>query len=182
MYHLSINPTKVVTMRCILKFLQWIYYLLLDACIIRKMLKLLKCENNGINVLVEISDKRKSSTDLSASQPPLKKMASDVSMSPMGSAAPGAGNMPGSMDGFSAQLPNPSMMQASSSGQKVESMTAAGAIRRDQGNNHAQRVSAVLRQAWKEDQDAGHLLGSLHEVFGEAIFSFIQPPELSIFL
>lgn len=126
--------------------------------------------------------KRKSSTDLSASQPPLKKMASDVSMSPMGSAAPGAGNMPGSMDGFSAQLPNPSMMQASSSGQKVESMTAAGAIRRDQGNNHAQRVSAVLRQAWKEDQDAGHLLGSLHEVFGEAIFSFIQPPELSIFL
>lgn len=127
-------------------------------------------------------NKRKSSTDLSASQPPLKKMASDVSMSPMGSAAPGAGNMPGSVDGFSAQLPNPSMMQASSSGQKVESMTAAGAIRRDQGNNHAQRVSAVLRQAWKEDQDAGHLLGSLHEVFGEAIFSFIQPPELSIFL
>ncbi|XP_044380158.1 transcription initiation factor TFIID subunit 6 isoform X1 [Triticum aestivum] len=127
-------------------------------------------------------NKRKSSTDLSASQPPLKKMASDVSMSPMGSAAPGAGNMPGSMDGFSAQLPNPSMMQASSSGQKVESMTAAGAIRRDQGNNHAQRVSTVLRQAWKEDQDAGHLLGSLHEVFGEAIFSFIQPPELSIFL
>lgn len=127
-------------------------------------------------------NKRKSSTDLSASQPPLKKMASDVSMSPMGSAAPGAGNMPGSMDGFSAQLPNPSMMQASSSGQKVESMTAAGTIRRDQGNNHAQRVSAVLRQAWKEDQDAGHLLGSLHEVFGEAIFSFIQPPELSIFL
>ncbi|XP_037445640.1 transcription initiation factor TFIID subunit 6-like isoform X2 [Triticum dicoccoides] len=127
-------------------------------------------------------NKRKSSTDLSASQPPLKKMASDVSMSPMGSAAPGAGNMPGSMDGFSAQLPNPSMMQASSSGQKVESMTAAGAIRRDQGNNHAQRVSTVLRQAWKEDQDAGHLLGSLHEVFGEAIFSFIQPPELSVFL
>uniref|UniRef100_M8C466 Transcription initiation factor TFIID subunit 6 n=1 Tax=Aegilops tauschii TaxID=37682 RepID=M8C466_AEGTA len=127
-------------------------------------------------------NKRKSSTALSASQPPLKKMASDVSMSPMGSAAPGAGNMPGSMDGFSAQLPNPSMMQASSSGQKVESMTAAGAIRRDQGNNHAQRVSTVLRQAWKEDQDAGHLLGSLHEVFGEAIFSFIQPPELSIFL
>ncbi|XP_037480427.1 transcription initiation factor TFIID subunit 6-like isoform X3 [Triticum dicoccoides] len=127
-------------------------------------------------------NKRKSSTDLSASQPPLKKMASDVSMSPMGSAAPVAGNMPGSMDGFSAQLPNPSMMQASSSGQKVESMTAAGAIRRDQGNNHAQRVSTVLRQAWKEDQDAGHLLGSLHEVFGEAIFSFIQPPELSIFL
>lgn len=126
-------------------------------------------------------NKRKSSIDLSASQPPLKKMASDVSMSPMGS-APVAGNMPGSMDGFSAQLPNPSMMQASSSGQKVESMTAAGAIRRDQGNDHAQRVSAVLRQAWKEDQDAGHLLGSLHEVFGEAIFSFIQPPELSIFL
>lgn len=128
-----------------------------------------------------MSDKRKSSTDLSASQPPLKKMASDVAMSSMGSAAPVAGNMPGSMDGFSAQLPNPSM-QASSSGQKIENMATAGTIRRDQGNNHAQRVSTVLRQAWKEDQDAGHLLGSLHEVFGEAIFSFIQPPEISFFL
>jgi hypothetical protein len=28
----------------------------------------------------------------------------------------------------------------------------------------------------------GHLLESLHGVFGEAIFSFIQPPEISFFL
>ncbi|KAM0866969.1 hypothetical protein ACQ4PT_042301 [Festuca glaucescens] len=128
-------------------------------------------------------NKRKSSTDLSASQPPLKKMASDASMSSLGSAAPMAGTMPGTMDGFSAQLPNPSMTQASSSGQMVDGIAAAGAIRRDQeGNHHAQRVSTVLRQAWKEDQDAGHLLASLHDVFGEAIFSFIQPPEISFFL
>ncbi|KAM0898300.1 hypothetical protein ACQ4PT_022014 [Festuca glaucescens] len=128
-------------------------------------------------------NKRKSSTDLSASQPPLKKMASDVSMSSMSSAATMAGNMPGSVDGFSAQLPNPSMMQASSSGQMADGIAAAGLIRRDHGgNHHAQMVSAVLRQAWKEDQDAGHLLASLHDVFGEAIFSFIQPPEISFFL
>ncbi|CAM0958837.1 unnamed protein product [Alopecurus aequalis] len=131
-------------------------------------------------------NKRKSSTDLSESQSPLKKMASDAPMSSMGSAVPMAGAMPGSMDGFSAQLPNPnSMMQASSSGQMADGVAAAaGAIRRDQlgGSQHAQRVSAVLRQAWKEDQDAGHLLSSLHDVFGEAIFSFIQPPEISFFL
>ena len=101
-------------------------------------------------------------------------MASDASMNSMGSAAPMAGNMPGSM------------MQASSSGQMADGMAAAAGavVRRDQGGSqqHAQRVSAVLRQAWKEDQDAGHLLSSLHEVFGEAIFSFIQPPEISFFL
>ena len=111
-------------------------------------------------------------------------MASDASMNAMGTAAPMAGTMTGSMDGFTAQLPNPSsMMQASSSGQMADGIAAA-VVRRDLlgGSQHAQRVSAVLRQAWKEDQDAGHLLSSLHDVFGEAIFSFIQPPEISFFL
>jgi transcription initiation factor TFIID subunit 6 len=132
---------------------------------------------------VQISDKNKSSTDLSASQPSLKKMASDASKNFMGSAAPVVGNMPGCMGGFSAQLPNPSMIQASSSGQMADGIAAAGGIQRDQGgNHHAQRASAVLRQAWKEDQHTGHLLESLHGVFGEAIFSFIQPPKISFFL
>ncbi|PAN30330.1 hypothetical protein PAHAL_5G303800 [Panicum hallii] len=126
-------------------------------------------------VLTNNPNKRKSSIDLSASQPPLKKMAPDTSINSM------AGNMQGAMDGFSTQLGNPSMMQASSSGQMVESIPLA-AIRRDQGSDLAQRVSTVLRQAWKEDQDAGHLLGSLYEVFGEAIFSFVQPPEISLFV
>lgn len=101
-------------------------------------------------------------------------MATDASVNSM------AGNMQGAMDGFSTQLGNPGMMQASSSGQIVESIASAG-IRRDQGNDLAQRVSTVLRQAWKEDQDAG-LLGSLYEVFGEGIFSFVQPPEMSLFV
>ncbi|CAL4976047.1 unnamed protein product [Urochloa decumbens] len=126
-------------------------------------------------VLTNNPNKRKSSTDLSASQPPLKKMATDASVNSM------AGNMQGAMDAFSTQLGNPSMMQASSSGQMVESIPSTG-IRRDQGSDLAQRVSVVLRQAWKEDQDAGHLLGSLYEVFGEAIFSFVQPPEISLFV
>ncbi|CAL5080646.1 unnamed protein product [Urochloa decumbens] len=125
-------------------------------------------------------NKRKSSTDLSASQPPLKKMATDVSVSSMASASV-AGNMQGAMDGLSTQFANPGMMQASSSGQMMENIASA-AIWRDQGSDLAQRVSTVLRQAWKEDQDAGHLLGSLYEVFGEAIFSFVQPPEISLFV
>ncbi|GJN21304.1 hypothetical protein PR202_gb08769 [Eleusine coracana subsp. coracana] len=124
-------------------------------------------------------NKRKSSTDLSASQPPLKKMATDASMNSM-AASSMAGNMQGTMDGFSTQLANPGMMQASSTSQMVEN--TAVAVRREQGSDLAQRVSTVLRQAWKEDQDAGHLLGSLYEVFGEAIFSFVQPPEISIFV
>jgi len=126
-------------------------------------------------VLTNNPNKRKSCTDLSASQPLLKKMAPDTSVNSM------AGNMLGAMDGFSTQLGNPGMMQASSSRQMVESIPSA-AIRRDQGSDLAQRVSTVLRQAWKEDQDAGHLLGSLYEVFGEAIFSFVQPPEISLFV
>jgi transcription initiation factor TFIID subunit 6 len=89
-----------------------------------------------------------------------------------------AGNMQGAMDGFSTQLANPGMVQASSAAQMVENTASV----RDPGSDLAQRVSMVLRQAWKEDQDAGHLLGSLHEVFGEAIFSFVQPPEMSIFV
>ncbi|KAK3158177.1 hypothetical protein QOZ80_2AG0133840 [Eleusine coracana subsp. coracana] len=124
-------------------------------------------------------NKRKSSTDLSASQPPLKKMATDASMNSM-AASSMAGNMQGTMDGFSTQLANPGMMQASSTSQMVENIAVA--VRREQGSDLAQRVSTVLRQAWKEDQDAGHLLGSLYEVFGEAIFSFVQPPEISIFV
>jgi transcription initiation factor TFIID subunit 6 len=107
-------------------------------------------------------------------------MATDASMNTMASASM-AGNMQGAMDGFSTQLANPGMVQASSAAQMVEN-TASVAIRRDPGSDLAQRVSMVLRQAWKEDQDAGHLLGSLHEVFGEAIFSFVQPPEMSIFV
>ncbi|CAO2183838.1 unnamed protein product [Urochloa humidicola] len=125
-------------------------------------------------VLTNNPNKRKSSTDLSASQPPPKRMATDGSVNSV------AGNMQGAMDGFSTQLGNPSMMQASSSGQ-MESIPSTG-IRRDQASDLAQRVSTVLRQAWKEDQDAGHLLGSLYEVFGEAIFSFVQPPEISLFV
>ena len=131
-------------------------------------------------VALQISDKRKSSTNLSATQPPLKKMATDATANSMASASMG-GNMQGAMDGFPNQLANPGMMQASSSGQIVESIPSA-VIRRDQGSDLAQRVSAVLRQAWKEDQDTGHLLGSLYDVFGEAIFSFVQPPEISLFV
>lgn len=130
-------------------------------------------------VVTHNPNKRKSSTDLSASQPALKKMATDVSGNSMTSASM-VGNMQGAMDGFSTQLANPGMVQPSSSGQMAESTPAA--LRRDQGSDLAQKVSAVLRQAWKEDQDAGHLLGSLYEIFGEAILSFVQPPEISLFV
>ncbi|KAL5700134.1 Transcription initiation factor TFIID subunit 6 [Ranunculus cassubicifolius] len=40
----------------------------------------------------------------------------------------------------------------------------------------------ALAQAWKEDMDAGHLLSSLFELFGESILPFTPSAELSFFL
>ncbi|PQQ10005.1 transcription initiation factor TFIID subunit 6 [Prunus yedoensis var. nudiflora] len=42
--------------------------------------------------------------------------------------------------------------------------------------------STVLAHAWKEETDAGHLLASLFEYFGESVFTFMPKSELSLFL
>lgn len=44
------------------------------------------------------------------------------------------------------------------------------------------KASSVLSQAWKEDMDAGRLLASLFEFFGESLYCFTPKPELSFFL
>jgi len=44
------------------------------------------------------------------------------------------------------------------------------------------KTSTVLSQAWKEDMDAGQMLASLFELFGESVFAFTPKPELSFFL
>lgn len=50
------------------------------------------------------------------------------------------------------------------------------------GFEQGAKGSTALAIAWKEDLDAGPLLSSLFQLFGEDLFSFIPKPELSFFL
>ncbi|URE18076.1 transcription initiation factor TFIID subunit [Musa troglodytarum] len=124
------------------------------------------------------SNKRMSSTNLSMQQPPLKKVAAD---GPTGALQPIAmtANLQGAPDGFPARSSGTGVGQPSTSGQ-VPMKTTGG--RQEKGGSVAPKGSAVLAQAWKEDLDAGHLLASLFQSFGEGVFSFIQPVEMSFFI
>ncbi|KAL6010270.1 hypothetical protein ACLOJK_000701 [Asimina triloba] len=126
-------------------------------------------------------NKRKASNDLSSQQPPLKKVASDGRLGSISLSA----DMQGSMNSFPTMPSNSDMGPSSSSRAVSNEKTSGGGNRREKGSIGGQTpktMSAVLTQAWKEDLDAGHLLGSLFELFGEGIFSFMQSPETSFFL
>lgn len=125
-----------------------------------------------------VIDKRKSSTNHSLQQPPFKKMAVDGPTSMMQPIAVTA-NLQGAEDGFPAQSSSSNIGQPSTSGQ-VSIETIGG--RREKVATRALKGSASLAQAWKEDMDAGTLLSSLFQLFGEGILSFIQPAEASFFL
>lgn len=88
-------------------------------------------------------------------------------------------NLQGAEDGFAPQSSGAGTGQSSASGQ-VSIDTIGG--RREKGSSGAPKGSAVLAQAWKEDLDAGNLLSSLFQLFGEGILSFTQSPERSFFL
>ncbi|KAL5548503.1 hypothetical protein UlMin_003734 [Ulmus minor] len=131
-------------------------------------------KNNG--KVAVVTNKRKASSDNLMQQPPLKKLATDGTMGGM-PMNPMQMNMQGANAGFptgvggshigvssmSRQLPNEQM-----SGIEIGGQTG--------------KASAVLAQAWKEDMDAGHLLASLSEIFGQSIFPFIPKTESSLFL
>ncbi|WOL19220.1 transcription initiation factor TFIID subunit 6 isoform X1 [Canna indica] len=120
--------------------------------------------------------KRKTNPNQTMQQPPFKKIAID---GPTGTIQP-IGVTPklqGTEDGF------PSQTSGTGSGQSsVPAQVSLDRGRRDKAGGRAPKASAVLAQAWKEDLDAGHLLSSLFQQFGEGVFSFIQPPEMSFFL
>ncbi|XP_065016757.1 transcription initiation factor TFIID subunit 6-like [Musa acuminata AAA Group] len=132
---------------------------------------------NG-RVATSHSNKRMSSTNLSSQQPPFKKVASD---GPTGAMQPIAmtANLQGAPDGFPTRSSGTGVGQPSTSGQ-VPMKTTGG--RQEKGGSVAPKGSAVLAQAWKEDLDAGRLLASLFQLFGEGVFSFIQPVEMSFFI
>ncbi|RWW33660.1 hypothetical protein BHE74_00001530 [Ensete ventricosum] len=124
------------------------------------------------------SYKRMSSTNLSSQQPPFKKVAADRpagAMQPIAVAA----NLQGAPDGFPTRSSGTGVAQPSTSGQVPMKMTGG---RQEKGGSVAPKGSAVLAQAWKEDLDARHLLASLFRLFGEGVFSFIKPVEMSFFI
>lgn len=107
-------------------------------------------------------------------QPPLKKLATD---GPMG-AIPNS--MQIEMRGATAGIPNAvgvSGIGASSISHQSPNEHFSGRDIDKKG-----RAFTILAQAWKEDLDAGHLLSSLFEYFGESVLSFIPKPELYFFL
>ncbi|XP_020682335.1 transcription initiation factor TFIID subunit 6 isoform X1 [Dendrobium catenatum] len=129
-------------------------------------------------------NKRKSvaSNHHSTQQPPLKKLAGDGSVNSM-PVMPAMSNAQSVADGFGNNaLTDPGIRPSTSTGRLSSNESIPGGSRREMGNSRAPKTHSILSQAWKEDLDAGYLLASLFELFGEAIFSFIQPVEMSVFL
>ncbi|KAF9666490.1 hypothetical protein SADUNF_Sadunf16G0234600 [Salix dunnii] len=132
-------------------------------------------KSNG-RVVTAISNKHKASTDNLMQQPLLKKIAADstISAMPMNS-------MPVEKQGAASGFPTivgASSVSVSAISRKVSNENTP---RREIGGRGL-NTSTILAQAWKEDMDAGHLLTSLFELFGESMFCFTPKPELSFFL
>ncbi|RWR93612.1 TATA box binding protein associated factor TAF [Cinnamomum micranthum f. kanehirae] len=128
-------------------------------------------------VINTMPSKRKLSNDPSSQQPLHKKQIVEGSLGPI--------SLPADLQGSSADsFPAASGESgpSSSSGQVLNEVVSGNNNRRERGDGRAPKASAVLSQAWKEDVDAGHLLASLFELFGEAIFSFAPSVATSFFL
>ncbi|XP_042520999.1 transcription initiation factor TFIID subunit 6 isoform X1 [Macadamia integrifolia] len=130
-------------------------------------------------VATKMPNKRKASMD-HLQQPPLKKVTTDGPMGMMPTISMPTGKQ-GGVDGF-PHASGESGVGPSSSGQVLNENISGSSGRRDKDDGQAQKTSAVLSQAWKEDMDAGNLLVSLYELFGESMLSFTPMPELSFFL
>ncbi|KAK7288475.1 hypothetical protein RIF29_01935 [Crotalaria pallida] len=132
----------------------------------------------NVKVMTTMPRKRKASTDnlMQQQQPPLKKIVTDgpVCVIPMNSMSV---DMQGSTGGFSTMM-GVSNAGTSSTGRPFANDNMPG---REVGGQQS-TVSSILAQAWKDDMDAGHLLSSVYELFGESVLSFIPKPEACMFL
>lgn len=84
--------------------------------------------------------------------------------------------------GTQASSVNSIIGSSSSSGQMKNETTLDGEGRSNRGDTQAFKTSAALAQIWKEELNSGRTLVSLFELFGEGILSFIQAPEMYMFL
>lgn len=109
-------------------------------------------------------------------QPPLKKIATDGprGLMPVNSLPI---EMQGTAGGFSSTMGVSNAGTSSMVHQLLNDKNPG----REVGGQPV-KVSATLAQAWKDDIDAGHLLSSVHELFGESVLSFIPKAEASMFL
>ncbi|KAJ6846050.1 transcription initiation factor TFIID subunit 6 [Iris pallida] len=130
--------------------------------------------NNG-RVVTTMPNKRKAINNHKMHQPPLKKLAVDGSVNSLSS-------IPMATDGFPSASSESGVGPSTSSGQVSNESTSTGSRKQKGNGGGAQKKHAALAQAWKEDVDAGRLLASLFELFGEGILSFIQPVEMSHFI
>ncbi|KAI3410749.1 TAF domain-containing protein [Psidium guajava] len=121
-------------------------------------------------VMMVMPNKRKATSDNLMQQPPLKRVATEGMIGGMP-----ANPMQGVASGFSGAVGVPGVAV-------LRQLPNEGTSGRDASGSSALRTSNVLAQAWKEDVNAGHLLASLFEYFGESMFCFTPKPELSIFL
>ncbi|KAK8916062.1 hypothetical protein KSP39_PZI023069 [Platanthera zijinensis] len=126
------------------------------------------------------NSKRKSppSNNHCPQQPSLKKLV-DASI-PITQVA--SNMQPTTADGFSSIASVDPAMRPSTSSGGLSNENIPGGNRRETSNSRAPKTHSVLAQAWKQDLDAGSLLASLFELFGEGIFLFIQPVEMNVFL
>ncbi|XP_043713091.1 transcription initiation factor TFIID subunit 6-like [Telopea speciosissima] len=130
-------------------------------------------------VATKMPNKRKAGMD-HLQQPPLKKVTTDGPIGVMPTISTPTGRQ-GGVDGF-LHLSGESGVGPSSSGQILNENISGSSGTRNKDDGQAQKMSAILSQAWKEDMDAGYLLVSLFELFGESMLSFTPMPELSFFL
>ncbi|MED6124548.1 hypothetical protein PIB30_059950 [Stylosanthes scabra] len=134
---------------------------------------------NG-KAMIAMSSKRKASTEnlTQHQQPPLKKLATDGpgGVVPMNSMSADM-QMQGSAGGFSTMIGVPNVGVSSMARQFSNDNTAGREVSGQQS-----KVSTVLAQAWKDDIDAGQLLSSVYELFGESVLSFIPKAEAGVFL
>jgi len=83
-------------------------------------------------------------------------------------------DMQGSTGGFSTMMGAPAMSMT----RQISTDKAPGKEVVDQ----RRKVSATLAQAWKDDIDAGNLVSSVVELFGERVLPFVPNPEAFMFL
>ncbi|GAB2256841.1 hypothetical protein Droror1_Dr00022900 [Drosera rotundifolia] len=136
---------------------------------------------NNAKVIVNVPDqgKRKATMEDLEQQPPFKKVAmdgptdatfSDTTVSNMQiDASPIFGGNNVSLDG-------------SSSSKHVINHSSNGRSSLQTSDIRVPKMSAIVRQIWKNELKSGKILVSLHDLFGESILPFIPTPELSLFM
>ncbi|OMP03158.1 putative transcription initiation factor tfiid, partial [Corchorus capsularis] len=130
-----------------------------------------------VRVVTAAPNKRKASMEPLEHEPALKRIATD---GPIGVAS--ANSSPSPMQVETVALHTSGNVDADepSSSERIANGERSG--NRVGKDGQILKMSAILKQVWKDELNSGHTLVSLFELFGDGIMSFIPAPELSMFL